>query len=215
MAASPIRVRIPMADLRTAARQPSCTLAGQARYAQHPSEPGRLLREQSARRPRMHWLSYDSFMTSGYRKRRPAPRSIGGSGARQQVGKLTLKKWNHVYESSTLLRFVVHSCYCVRSRPTTSNSTDCRREAARSGKAEGARWAQARRNSQGNEALGGRMHGAVGAENRYDRSLMLRAMPLRRISSNGDASPAAAKPRRRSPSPARLAARPRLAGRTL
>ena len=71
------------------------------------------------------------------------------------------------YENSALLRYVVPSHYCARSRPNTNNSTGRRGEAARPGEAEGARWVQARRNSQGNEALGGRMHGDVGAENRY------------------------------------------------
>jgi hypothetical protein len=70
------------------------------------------------------------------------------------------------YEDSTLVRHVAHSHGCARSNRNTGETTDCRREAARSGEAEGARWLQARRNGQGNEALGGRMHG-IGAKNRY------------------------------------------------
>jgi len=71
------------------------------------------------------------------------------------------------YEDSALLRYVAHSRDCARSRRNTGKATDPRREAARSDEAEGARWVQARRNGQGNEALGGRMYGDAGAKNRY------------------------------------------------
>jgi hypothetical protein len=71
------------------------------------------------------------------------------------------------YEDSTLLRYVAHSLDCARSRRNTNKATDRRREVNRSNEAEGARWLQARRNGQGNEALGRRMHGDAGAKNRY------------------------------------------------
>jgi hypothetical protein len=71
------------------------------------------------------------------------------------------------YEDSALFRYIAHSRACARSRRNTGKATDRRREAARSGEAEGARWLQARRNGQGDEALGGRMHGGAGAKNWY------------------------------------------------
>jgi hypothetical protein len=71
------------------------------------------------------------------------------------------------YEDGALLRYVAHSYDCARSRRNTSKATDRQREAVRSDEAEGARWLQARRNGQGNEALGGRMHDDAGPKNRY------------------------------------------------
>jgi hypothetical protein len=71
------------------------------------------------------------------------------------------------YEDSALLRYVAHSHDCARSRRNTNKATDRQREAVRSDEAESARWLQAHRNGQGNEALGGRMHGDAGAKNRY------------------------------------------------
>jgi len=71
------------------------------------------------------------------------------------------------YEASALLSYVARSHDCARSRRNASKATDRQREAVRSVEAEGARWLQARRNGQGNEALGGRMRGAAGANNRY------------------------------------------------
>jgi hypothetical protein len=71
------------------------------------------------------------------------------------------------HEDGALLRYVAHSHDYARSRRTTSKATDRQREAVRSDDAEGARWLQARRNGQGNEALGRRMHGDAGAKNRY------------------------------------------------
>jgi hypothetical protein len=77
---------------------------------------------------------------------------------RQQVGKpiadARLEEVEPRYENSALLRYVVHSHACARSRRSASNSTDRRREVACSGEAEGARWLQARRNGQGDEAMG-------------------------------------------------------------
>jgi hypothetical protein len=70
------------------------------------------------------------------------------------------------YEDSGLVRDVAHSHGYACSNRNTGKTTDSRREAARSGEAEGARWLQARRNGQGNEALGGRMYG-TGVKNRY------------------------------------------------
>lgn len=72
-----------------------------------------------------------------------------------------------LYEDSALLRYVAHSHDCARSRRNNCKAADRQREAVRSDEAEGARWLQARRNDQGNEALGGRMHGDTGAKNRY------------------------------------------------
>jgi hypothetical protein len=71
------------------------------------------------------------------------------------------------YEDSALLRYVAYSNDCARSRRSTSKATDRQRKAVRSDEAEGARWLQARRNGQGNEALGGGMRGGAGAKNRY------------------------------------------------
>jgi hypothetical protein len=71
------------------------------------------------------------------------------------------------YEDSALLHYVAHSHDCARSRRNTSKATDRQREPVRSDEAEGARWLQARRNGQGNEALGGRMHGDAGPKNGY------------------------------------------------
>ena len=101
------------------------------------------------------------------------PTRTGGSGARQQVGELIFadaalfEEVEPRYEDSTLLRYVAHSLDCARSRRNTNKATDRRREVNRSNEAEGARWLQARRNGQGNEALGRRMHGDAGAKNRY------------------------------------------------
>src|SRR4051794_34523712 len=64
-------------------------------------------------------------------------------------------------------RYVVYSRNCARSRRNTNKAADRRREAVRSDEAEGDRRLQARRNGQGNEALGGRMHCDAGAKNRY------------------------------------------------
>ena len=71
------------------------------------------------------------------------------------------------YEDSALVCYLAHSDDCACSRRNTGKATDRRREAARSDEAEGARWLQARRNGQRNEALGGRMRGGAGAKNRY------------------------------------------------
>lgn len=71
------------------------------------------------------------------------------------------------YEGGALLRYVAHSYDCARSRRNTSKATDHQREAVRSDEVEGARWLQARRNGQRDEALGGRMHSRAGAKNRY------------------------------------------------
>jgi hypothetical protein len=71
------------------------------------------------------------------------------------------------YEDSALLRCVAHSFDCARARHSASKATDRQREAVRSDEAEGARWLQARRNGQRDEALGGRMHSRAGAKNRY------------------------------------------------
>ena len=71
------------------------------------------------------------------------------------------------YEDSALLRYVAHSHDCARSRRNNCKAADRQREAVRSDEAESARWLQARRNGQGNEALGGRMYGDAGAKNRY------------------------------------------------
>ena len=71
------------------------------------------------------------------------------------------------YEGGALLRYVAHSYDCARSRRNTSKTTDHQREAVRSDEVEGARWLQARRNGQRDEALGGRMHSRAGAKNRY------------------------------------------------
>jgi hypothetical protein len=46
-----------------------------------------------------------------------------------------------------------------RSRCDTRKATDRWREAHRSSEAERARWLQARRDGEGDKALGGRMHG--------------------------------------------------------
>jgi len=42
------------------------------------------------------------------------------------------------YEDSALFRYIAHSHACARSRRNTGKATDRRREAARSGDAEGA-----------------------------------------------------------------------------
>ena len=71
------------------------------------------------------------------------------------------------YEDSALLRYVAHSHDCARSRRNNCKAADRQLEAVRSDEAESAGWLQARRNGQGNEALGGRMYGDAGAKNRY------------------------------------------------
>jgi len=70
------------------------------------------------------------------------------------------------YESNRLVRYIVHFHGCASARRNTGKTIDRWRKAARSGEAEGVSWLQARRNGQGDEALGGRMH-VAGAKNRY------------------------------------------------
>src|SRR5258708_38741305 len=70
------------------------------------------------------------------------------------------------YDSNRLVRYIVHFHGCASARRNTGKTTDRWRKAARSGEAEGVSWLQARRNGQGDEALGGRMH-VAGAKNRY------------------------------------------------
>jgi len=72
-----------------------------------------------------------------------------------------------LYGDSALLCYVAHYHDCARSRRNNCKAADRQRETVRSDEAEGARWLQARRNGQRNEALGGRMRGGAGAKNRY------------------------------------------------
>jgi predicted phage gp36 major capsid-like protein len=67
---------------------------------------------------------------------------------------------------SDFIGYVLRFHRCTRSRRGTGKATDRWREAARSSEAERARWLQVCRDGQGDQALGGRLHG-VRAESHH------------------------------------------------
>jgi hypothetical protein len=90
------------------------------------------------------------------------PRGPTGSGRAP-----FLKRWSHVMRTALCFAMLLIPTVAFGQGATPAKRPTVGAKPLVQAKPRGARWLQARRNGQGNEALGGRMHGGARGKNRY------------------------------------------------